>query len=71
MALAQSTNRSFAEIASPEKFIMGLNQSRTEKVKKQRENDDQMGKNGSDFHAALPPLGSQIQMQSEMVLAGL
>ena len=71
MALAQSTSRSFAEIALPEKFIMGLNQSRTEKVKKQRENDDQMGKNGSDFHAALPPLGSQIQMQSEMVLEGL
>ena len=71
MALAQSTSRSFAEIALPEKFIMGLNQSRTEKVKKQRENDDQMGKNGSDFHAALPSLGSQIQMQSEMVLEGL
>ena len=39
--------------------------------KAEGENDDQMGKNGSDFHAALPPLGSQIQMQSEMVLEGL
>ena len=39
--------------------------------KTQGEDDDQMGEDRSDLHAEASFLGSQIQMQSEMVLEGL
>ena len=39
--------------------------------KTQGENDDQIGEYRSDFHAEASSVGSQMQMQSEMVLDGL
>lgn len=57
------------------KSIMGLYQSRTEKVKNARDitihRCDKSLKNFMVSHPFCQVLGSQIQMQSEMILSGL